>query len=111
MHHSKIRKRALQLLQCANRREAGQWSGELCHYADAIIALEEPVAGAVVPESAKSLEIVIEGAGYLEVGLLCGRFKTEGDGMLEILEYRGAGLPPLRLQLMKQNIFSFGVEI
>jgi hypothetical protein len=111
MHHSKIRKRALQLLQCANRREAGQWSGELCHYADAIIALEESVAGAVVPESAKSLEIVIEGAGYLEVGLLCGRFRTEGDGMLEILEYRGAGLPPLRLQLMKQNIFSFGVEI
>jgi hypothetical protein len=111
IHHSKIRKRALQLLQSANRREAGQWSGELCHYADAIIALEESVAGGDVPESAKSLEIVIEGAGYLEVGLLCGRFRREGDRKLEVLEYRGAGLPPLRLQLMKQNIFSFGVGV
>ena len=69
------------------------------------------MAGAVVPESVKSLEIVIEGAGYLEVGLLCGRFRTEGDGRLEVMEYRGAGLPPLRLQLMKQNVFSFGVEV
>ncbi|KAI4854032.1 hypothetical protein E4T44_00459 [Aureobasidium sp. EXF-8845] len=111
IHHSKIRKRALQLLQSANRREAGQWSGELCHYADAIIALEESVAGTDVPESAKSLEIVIEGAGYLEVGLLCGRFRTEGDGKLEVIEYWGAGLPPLRLQLMKQNVLMFGVEI
>jgi hypothetical protein len=83
----------------------------LCHYADAIIALEESVAGSVVPESAKSLEIVIEGAGYLEVSLVCGRFRTEGDGMLEIVGYRGAGLPPLRLQLMKQSVFPFGLEI
>jgi hypothetical protein len=111
LHHSKIRKRALQLLQSANRREAGQWSGELCHYADAIIALEESVAGSVVPESAKSLEIVIEGAGYLKVSLVCGRFRTEEDGRLDVVEYRGAGLPPLRLQLMKQSVFSFGVEI
>lgn len=111
IHHSKIRKRALQLLQSANRREAGQWSGELCHYAEAIIALEESVAGADVHESAKSLEIVIEGAGYLEVGLLCGRFRTEGDEKLEVVEYRGAGLPPLRLQLMKQNVYSFGAEV
>jgi hypothetical protein len=111
MRHSKIRKRALQLLQSANRREAGQWSGELCHYADAIIALEESVAGAIVSESAKTLEIVIEAAGYLEVGLVCGRFRTEDDGRLEVAEYKGAGLPPLRLQLVKQSVFSFGIEI
>jgi hypothetical protein len=110
IHQSEIRKRALQLLQSANRREAGQWSGELCHYADAIISLEESVAGTVVPESAKLLEVVIEGAGYLEVSLVCGRFRTEGDGRLEIVEYRGAGLPPLRLQLKKQSVFPFGVD-
>jgi hypothetical protein len=108
IRHSKIRKRALQLLQSANRREAGQWSGELCHYADAIIALEESMAGAIVRESAKTLEIVIEAAGYLEVDLVCGRFRTERDRRLEVVEYRGAGLPPLRLQLMKQSVFSFG---
>lgn len=111
LRHSKIRKRALQLLQSANRREAGQWSGELCHYADAIIVLEESVAGTVVPESAKTLEIVIEAAGFLEVGLVCGRFRTEGDGRLEVVEYSGAGLPPLRLQLMKQSVFSFGIDV
>lgn len=110
LHHSAIRHRALQLLQSANRREAGQWSGELCHYADAIIALEESVAGTDVPETAKTLEIVIEAAGYLEVGLVCGRFRTEGDGRLEISEYRGAGLPPLRLQLLRQSVFSVGAE-
>lgn len=107
MSHSAIRNRALQLLQSANRREAGQWSGELCHYADAIMALEESAAGTDVPESAKTLEIVIEAAGYLEVGLVCGRFRTEWDGALEVKEYRGAGLPPLRLQLLKQSIFPF----
>lgn len=111
IHHSNIRKRALRLLQSANRREAGQWSGELCHYADAIIAPEESVAGDVVPESAKTLEIVIEAAGYLEVGLICGRFRTEEDGMLEVVEYKGAGLPPLRLQIMEQNVFSIGIEV
>lgn len=100
----------MQLLQSANRREAGQWSGELCHYADAIIALEE-AAGEIVDESAKTLEIVIEAAGYLEVWLVCGRFRTEGDGALKVSEYRGAGLPPLRLQLLRQNVFSFGVEV
>jgi len=111
IHHSKIRKRALRLLQSANRREAGQWSGELCHYADALIALEESAAGDVVPESAKILEVVIEAAGYLKVGLVCGRFRTEEDGILEVTEYIGAGLPPLRLQLVRQNVFSFGVEV
>ncbi|KAI4846135.1 hypothetical protein E4T44_05232 [Aureobasidium sp. EXF-8845] len=45
VHHSKIRKRALQLLQSANRREIGQWSGELCHHVDAIITLGKSVAG------------------------------------------------------------------
>jgi hypothetical protein len=80
----------------------------LCHYADAIIALEESMAGAIVRESAKTLEIVIEAAGYLEVDLVCGRFRTERDRRLEVVEYRGAGLPPLRLQLMKQSVFSFG---
>lgn len=111
IHHSKIRKRALHLLQSANRREAGQWSGELCHYADAIIALREPVVGIDVPDNAKILEIVIEAAGYLEVSLVCGRFRTEEDGMLEVTEYKGAGLPPLRLQLVRQNVFSFGIMV
>jgi len=111
IHHSKIRKRALRLLQSANRREAGQWSGELCHYADAIIALEESVAGANVPENAKTLEVVIEAAGYLEVGLVCGRFRTEEDGMLEVVEYKGAGLPPLRLQLVGQNVFPIAIKV
>jgi len=111
IHHSKIRKRALRLLQSANRREAGQWSGELCHYADAIIALEESEAGDVVPESAKTLEIVIEAAEFLEVGLFCGRFRTEGDGMLEVVEYRGAGSPPLRLELMGLNVFPLESEL
>lgn len=111
IHHSAIRNRALQLLQSANRREAGQWSGELCHYADAIIAIEESVTGGEVPEGAKTLEVVIEAAGYLEGGMVCGRFRTEGDGALEVCEYRGAGLPPLRLQLLRQSVFSFGIEI
>lgn len=68
------------------------------------------MAGTDVPETAKTLEIVIEAAGYLEVGLVCGRFRTEGDGRLEISEYRGAGLPPLRLQLLRQSVFSVGAE-
>ena len=81
------------------------------HYADAIIALEESVAGDDVPENAKILEIVIEAAGYLEVGLVCGRFRTEEDGRLEVVEYKGAGLPPMRLQLVRQSVFAFGIEI
>ncbi|KEQ72982.1 hypothetical protein M436DRAFT_64146 [Aureobasidium namibiae CBS 147.97] len=111
IRHSQTRRRALHLLRSANRREAGQWSGELCHYADAIIVLEESVAVGVVLENAKILEIVIEATGYLEVGLVCGRFRTEGDGMLEVVEYRGAGLPPLRLQLVRESVFPFGIEV
>ncbi|KAG9855494.1 hypothetical protein KCU98_g1843, partial [Aureobasidium melanogenum] len=109
IRHLGIRNRALQLLQSANRREAGQWSGELCHYADAIIHLKESMIGVSAPDSVNPLEIVIEEAGYLKVSLICGRYRTEGDGLLEIVEYKGAGLPPLRLQKMKESLFPFGV--
>ncbi|THZ90498.1 hypothetical protein D6C82_10419 [Aureobasidium pullulans] len=110
IRHSATRKRALHLLRTANRREAGQSSAELCHYADAFIALEESSpsdAVGEVAEEARLLEVVIESAGYLEVSFVCGRFRHEGDGGLEVLEYKGAGLPPLRLQLMRKNEFSF----
>ncbi|KAI4757758.1 hypothetical protein E4T52_10194 [Aureobasidium sp. EXF-3400] len=101
IRHSEIRNRALHLLRSANRREAGQWSRELCHYADAIIHLDGSMTVGSAPDSVNPLEIVIEEAGYLELSLICGRYRTGGDGLLEIVEYKGAGLPPLRLQKMK----------
>ncbi|THY38188.1 hypothetical protein D6C99_09219 [Aureobasidium pullulans] len=110
IRHSATRKRALHLLRTANRREAGQSSAELCHYADAFIALEESSPSDAVGEVAEEgrlLEVVIESAGYMEVSFVCGRFRHEGDGGLEVLEYKGAGLPPLRLQLMGKNEFPF----
>ncbi|KEQ96519.1 hypothetical protein AUEXF2481DRAFT_642171 [Aureobasidium subglaciale EXF-2481] len=107
IQHSAMRHRALQLLRVANRREAGQWSGELYHYADAIIALEQSKAGADVFQDAGLLEVVIEDAGFLQVSLVCGRFSHETDGSLEVLEYMGAGLPPLRLQLAGRSVFFF----
>lgn len=110
LRHSRIRKRALKLLRSANRREAGQSSAELCHYADAIVHLEESVVGIKTPDGVRSLEIVIEEAGFLEVSLVCGRFRTEGDGLLEVVEYKGAGLPPLRLQKMKESVLPLGIE-
>lgn len=110
LRHFGIRKRALQLLRSANRREAGQSSAELCHYADAMIHLEKSVAGVNVPDSMRSLEIVIEEAGYLEVSLVCGRFRTGGDGLLEIVEYTSGGLPPLRLQKIKESVLPFGIN-
>ncbi|THY15800.1 hypothetical protein D6D02_03043 [Aureobasidium pullulans] len=66
IRHSATRKRALHLLRTANRREAGQSSAELCHYADAFIALEESSpsdAAGEVAEEARLLEVVIESAG------------------------------------------------
>ncbi|KAG9744258.1 hypothetical protein KCU73_g8196, partial [Aureobasidium melanogenum] len=109
IRHSEIRNRALHLLRSANRREAGQWSGELCQYADAIVHLDGSMTGVSAPDSANPLEIVIEEAGYLKVSLICGRYRTGGDGLLEIVEYKGAGLPPLRLQKMKASVFPFRV--
>lgn len=109
LRHSGIRKRALRLLRSANRREAGQSSEELCHYADAIIHLEESMVGVGTIDSVNPLEVVIEQAGYLEVSLVCGRIRTEGDGCLNIVEYKGAGLPPLRLQKVKESVFPFGI--
>lgn len=110
LQHFGIRRRALRLLRSANRREAGQSSEELCHYAEAMIHLEESVAGVNGSDSVRSLEIVIEEAGYLEVSLVCGRFRTEGDGLLEIAEYKGGGLPPLRLQKIKESVLPFGIN-
>lgn len=110
IRHYEIRNRALHLLRSANRREAGQWSGELCHYADAIIHLEESMTGISAPDSVNPLEVVIEEAVYLKVSLICGRYRTEGDGLLEIVEYKGAGLPPLRLQKIKASVFPFRVR-
>ncbi|THZ73703.1 hypothetical protein D6C84_09617 [Aureobasidium pullulans] len=66
IRHSATRKRALHLLRTANRREAGQSSAELCHYADAFIALEQSSpsdAAGEVAEKARLLEVVIESAG------------------------------------------------
>ncbi|KEQ65860.1 uncharacterized protein M437DRAFT_40923 [Aureobasidium melanogenum CBS 110374] len=110
IRHSEVRTRALQLLRSANRREAGQSSGELCHYADAIIRLEESMKTISATNSVNPLEVVIEEAGHLKVSLICGRYRTESDGLLEIVEYEGAGLPPLRLQKVKEGVFPFGVK-
>jgi hypothetical protein len=111
IRHLAVRHRALRLLRSANRREVGQWSGELYHYADAIIALEESNTRTDPLGSAGLLEIVIEEARYLEVSMVCGRINHEKDLRLEVLEYKGIGLPPLRLQLVGRSILLLDAEL
>ena len=101
--------RALELLRGANRREGLHWSGEIFTYAESIVLLEERRARELgstsanigelrIPEAARVLESVVEGFGYHEIRVICGRFQHERRNQLEVVEYRGHGAPPLRLQ-------------
>ena len=110
------RKRALTQLQNIDRREGLQWSGELATYAESIAHLEEEQAQhsidpavalsdfSQIPEAARFLDVVIEGIGFHEVRIICGRYRHDAGGKLEIVEYKGAGVPPLVLQLISNLV-------
>lgn len=109
---SLVRRRALRILQRADRLEGFLQSRMLAMFAECIIDLEEQNARKLsgglsmmkdltadqVPEAARFLDVVVSAAptSLSDVHLVCGRFAFEGDGGLEITEYRGTG-PPLVL--------------
>lgn len=111
-----IRTRALCLLRDANRREGIQWSREIYTYAESIAMLEERlekqlqeskphlVDGLYIPEACRFTDVVVEGVGFHEVRVFCGRFRHERNGELEVVEYRGTGYPPLVLQPLEITV-------
>ena len=109
-----IRYRALALLRDVDRREGLWFSKELFVYAESLIHLEQQRAQAdcamsnlpspEIPEAARFLDVVIAGVSYLEIRVVCGRVRHEAGGELEIIEYKGQGLPPLQLQPLRQII-------
>ena len=114
-----LRNRALALLRNADRREGRQWSGELATYGESLINLEMERAETLhggkcesiglntdeIPEAARFLDVVIDGRGFRDIRIVCGRYQHERDGELELVEYSGSGSPPLRLQPLRQIVF------
>ena len=119
---SGLRYRALELLRGANRREGLCWSGAIITYAESLVLLEErravELSGSTsrhceeleIPEAARFLDSVVEGVGYHEIRVVCGRIQHERHNELEVVEYRGHGFPPLQLEPMNTIVIPLGAE-
>ena len=118
---AKTRSRALALLSGCDRREGVHWSRGLVPYAEAMMNLEKDRTCALqkyatgsevpdeieVPEAARFTDIVIEGLGPWHIRVFCARYRHEGGGELELVEYDGAGAPPIKLELLQQMVLPF----
>ena len=81
-----------------------------------MIRLEESIANELLgqdsiatrkmptPETARFADVVLEGIGYHEIRMICARYRHESDGSIEILDYKGAGQPPITLERLGQMV-------
>ena len=99
---SGVRRRAIELLHSARRREGMLWSPAMASFAATIVKLEEertrflqgcaPASEGLgmseIPEEARFVDVVIAGETSSSIRVVCGRFAHESRGELELLEYR-----------------------
>ncbi|WPH04168.1 Hypothetical protein R9X50_00705600 [Acrodontium crateriforme] len=111
------RQRAMKLISSVERREGIAWSPMLALYVQTIADLEQQAALRIhgvesdgeslfLPEAARFLDVVVDvPRGENQLRLVCGRYRHEDDGALDITILEGYGPPPFQMNEVERWMF------